>query len=216
MREGVSSGSEFLHANIRIRALSSPRLSPFSFTILVLVGRNGAGPHDLRRMAEQGRVYWDAAPSQWYAEPKRLAEHGYLDAHKTPGKTHERTHYTLTVRGREALAEWVKTPAALPRIQNEPVVRLAAADLVEPESVREGLAAMRAEIDDALASVRVARDRFAPRLPHRAHLLMVNHRYAERLLELQREWLDEAEAVLSDGSSRSSPPRSGSGSAPPG
>ena len=196
--------------------MSSPRLSPFSFAILVLVGRKGAGPHDLRRMAEQGRVYWDAAPSQWYAEPKRLAEHGYLEGHKSPGRTRERTHYTLTERGREALAAWVRTPSSLPRIQNEPVVRLLAADLVEPENVREGLQAMRADIDDALASVRVAEERFVPELPHRAHLLMVNHRYAERMLELQREWLEEAEEVLSGGSSRSSPPPSGSGSASPG
>jgi PadR family transcriptional regulator AphA len=193
--------------------LSSPRLSPFSFTILVLVGRNGAGPHDLRRMAEQGRVYWDAAPSQWYAEPKRLARHGYLEAHKTPGRTHERTHYTLTELGRDALAEWVRTPSPLPRIQNEPVVRLLAADLVEPGNVRAGLEPLRDEIEAALAAVRVAQERFAPELPHRAHLLMVNHRYAEQLLELHRAWLEEAEAVLSGGSSRSSPSRSGSGSA---
>ena len=189
------------------------RLSPFSFVILVLVGRGGAGPHDLRRMADQGRVYWDAAPSQWYAEPKRLAAHGYLEAHKEPGRTRERTHYTLTEQGREALAEWVRTPATLPRIQNEPVVRLVAADLVDPENVREGLEPMRAEIDAALLGVRVAQERFVPELPHRAHLLMVNHRYAERLLELQREWLAEAEAVLSGGSSRSSSPPSGSDSA---
>ena len=64
--------------------------------------------------------------------------------------------------------------------------------------------------------MRVAQERFAPELPHRAHLLMVNHRYAERMLELQREWLEEAEAVFSDGSSRSSPPPFGSGSAPRG
>jgi DNA-binding PadR family transcriptional regulator len=196
--------------------LSSVRLSPFSFVILVLVGRNGAGPHDLRRMAEQGRVYWDAAPSQWYAEPKRLAEHGYLAAHKVPGRTHERTHYTLTERGRGALAEWVRTPSPLPRIQNEPVVRLVAADLVEPGNVREGLAAMHADIDDALAQVKLAQERFAPELPHRAHLLMVNHRYAEKMLELQREWLEEAESVLSGRSSRSSPPPSGSDSEPRG
>ncbi len=63
--------------------------------------------------------------------------------------------------------------------------------------------------------MRVAQERFAPELPHRAHLLMVNHRYGERMLELQREWLDEAEAVLSDGSSRSSRPPSGSGSERP-
>jgi PadR family transcriptional regulator, regulatory protein AphA len=166
--------------------------------------------------SEQGRVYWDAAPSQWYAEPKRLAEHGYLEAHKTPGRTHERTHYTLTKQGRDALAEWVRTPAPLPRIQNEPVVRLLAADLVDPRNVHEGLEAMRAEIKAALASVRVAQERFVPELPHRAHLLMVNHRYAEKLLELQRAWLEEAEQILSGGSSRSWPPPSGSGTARPG
>jgi PadR family transcriptional regulator, regulatory protein AphA len=182
------------------------RLSPFSFAVLVLVGRNGAGPHDLRRMAEIGRVYWDAAPSQWYAEPKRLAEHGYLEAQKTPGRTRERTHYTLTERGREALADWVRTPATLPRIQNEPVIRLLAADLVEPAAVLEGLEAMRPDLDAAREGVAAGQERTAG-LEHRAHLLEINHRYAERLLNLQAEWLDEAERVLSGGSSRSSPRR---------
>jgi DNA-binding PadR family transcriptional regulator len=184
--------------------LSSDRLSPFSCTILVLVGRGGAGPHDLRRMAHQGRVYWDAAPSQWYAEPKRLAEHGYLEAHKAPGRTRERTHYTLTERGREALEAWVRTPASLPRIQNEPVVRLLAADLVDPAAVLEGLRALRPDIEEALEQMRIAREQFVPALQHRAHLLEVNHEYAERLLRLQAEWLEKAEAVLSAASSRSS------------
>ena len=142
------------------------RLSPFSFAVLVLVGRGGAGPHDLRRMAEIGRVYWDAAPSQWYAEPKRLAEHGYLEAQKTPGRTRERTHYTLTERGREALAEWVRTPATLPRIQNEPVVRLLAADLVDPAAVLEGLEAMRPDLDAAREGVAAGQERDRrPRAP---------------------------------------------------
>jgi DNA-binding PadR family transcriptional regulator len=183
------------------------RLTPFSYAVLVLVGRDGAGPHDLRRMAELGRVYWDAAPSQWYAEPKRLAEHGYLRAHKTPGRTRERTHYELTDQGREALAAWVRTPATLPRIQNEPVVRLLAADLVEPAAVLEGLEGMRPDLEDAIAGVAAGQDR-AQALEHRAHLLEVNHRYAQRLLELQREWLADAEAVLSAARSRSSRARS--------
>jgi len=180
------------------------RLHPLSYVVLVLVGRGGAGPHDLRQMAHRGRVYWDAAPSQWYAEPKRLAEHGYLDAHKQPGRTRERTHYTLTDRGREALAEWVRTPAVLPRVQNEPVVRLLAADLVEPAAVLEGLQAMRPDLEAAIAGVAEGHER-AGELSHRAHLLEVNHTYAERLLALQREWLEEAERVLSGGRSRSSP-----------
>ena len=177
---------------------TTDRLSPFSFAILVLVGRDGAGPHDLRRMAEIGRVYWDAAPSQWYAEPKRLEKLGYLEARKEPGRTRERTHYTLTEKGREALAEWVRTPAPLPRIQNEPVVRLLAADLVDPAAVAEGLAAMGAEIEAALADVRGALERLGD-FPARAHLLEVNHEYAERFLELQREWLERAGRALQDG-----------------
>jgi DNA-binding PadR family transcriptional regulator len=176
--------------------LSSDRLSPFSFAILVLVGRGGAGPHDLRRMAEVGRVYWDAAPSQWYAEPKRLAALGYLESRTEPGRTRPRTHYTLTERGREALAEWVRTPAGLPRMQQEPIVRLLAADLVAPDAVLEGLLPLRAELEEALRNV-AERRAAAPSLgADRARLLEVNHQYAVRLVELQLEWLAEAERVL--------------------
>jgi DNA-binding PadR family transcriptional regulator len=175
--------------------LSSDRLTPFSYVILVLVGRGGAGPHDLRRAAERGRVYWESAPSQWYAEPKRLAELGYLDARKEPGKTRDRTHYTLTDRGREALDAWARTPAGLPRWQHETIVRLLAADLVGPDAVLEGLPALRGEVDAALAQVVEAREAWAD-LEHRAPLLRVNDRYAERLLRLQLEWLEEAERTL--------------------
>jgi DNA-binding PadR family transcriptional regulator len=177
-------------------------LTPFSVVILALVGRGGAGPHDLRRNAEQGRVYWEAAPSQWYSEPKRLAKLGYLDARKEPGKTRQRTHYTLTAKGVAALEEWVRTPAPLPRMQHESVVRLLAADLVPPEAVAEGLASLRGEIESTLAHLDAARVRWSDTLPHRIDLLSVNHRYAERLLRLKLEWLDEAERVLAERAAR--------------
>ena len=175
--------------------MSSARLTPFSFAILVLVGHGGAGAHDLRRMAEIGRVYWDAAPSQWYAEPKRLAQLGLLEAVKVSGRTRERTHYTLTDAGREALEGWVRTPASMPRMQHEPVVRLLAADLVDPAAVAEGLGSLGPDIEDARAGVLAGRAGSAA-LPHRAALLEINHRYAERLLDLQRKWLEEALEVL--------------------
>jgi DNA-binding PadR family transcriptional regulator len=176
--------------------LSTPRLTPFSYVVLVLVGRDGAGAHDLRRMADIGRVYWDAAPSQWYAEPKRLAELGFLEAEKAPGRTRERTHYTLTDAGREAIAEWVRTPAALPRMQQEAVVRLLAADIVDPDAVVEGLQAMEPDLDGALGGVRSGLENLDRFRPDRAKLLEVNHRYAIKLLELQRAWLREAERAL--------------------
>ncbi len=176
--------------------MSSDRLNPFSYVILTLVGRHGAGPHDLRRNAEQGRMYWDAAPSQWYAEPKRLAQLGYLDAEKQPGRTRERTHYTLTGKGRKALEEWARTPATLPRIQNEGIVRVLASDLVPVEATLEGLAALRDQIEEQLAWLERARATRHETAPHREETLAVNEIFGEGILRLQLEWLEQAEKTL--------------------
>ena len=63
--------------------MSSTELSLFSYEILGLVGREGAGAHDLLRMARRGRMLDWAGESQYYAEPKRLAKLGYLEARRS-------------------------------------------------------------------------------------------------------------------------------------
>ena len=91
--------------------MSRSDLSLFSYEILGLVGRGGAGAHDLLRMARRGRILDWAGESQYYSEPKRLARLGYLDARREPGVTRERTVYTLTDAGLDALGEYARTPA---------------------------------------------------------------------------------------------------------
>ena len=169
------------------------RLTAFSYVILVLVGRGGAGPHDLRRMAERGRVYWDAAPSQWYAEPKRLERMGLLTSRKESGRTHQRTAYRLTDAGRDALREWLATPAAFPRIQHEGVIRLLAAEFADDASVLEGLRGLREEIAAGRGWLERAAE-IEPTLPHRERALRINRRLAGRMLDAQEAWLDEVEA----------------------
>jgi DNA-binding PadR family transcriptional regulator len=181
--------------------LSTSELTPFSYAVLVLVGEGGAGAHDLVRMARQGRVYWDAAEGQWYAEPKRLAARGYLVARKEPGRTRERTHYVLADRGREALRAWLREPARWPRMQLEPVVRLLAADLVGEEVVLASLAGLRTEIADVEARTDVA-ESVAATLPHRERYLLLAHGLARRLLAAHREWLDDVERELATPASR--------------
>src|SRR4029079_5808017 len=105
-------------------------LTLFSYEILGLVGRTGAGAHDLLQLARRGRMLDWAGESQYYVEPKRLAALGYLEARKEPGRTRERTVYTLTDKGREALAEYARTPASFTPLKSEPLVRLLIADLV--------------------------------------------------------------------------------------
>ena len=93
--------------------MSRSELSLFSYEVMGLVGRGGAGPHDLLRMARRGRILDWAGESQYYVEPKRLARLGYLEARKEPGQTRARTVYTLTDKGLEALREWARTPVTL-------------------------------------------------------------------------------------------------------
>jgi DNA-binding PadR family transcriptional regulator len=177
--------------------------------VLGLVGRNGAGPHDLRRMARQGRMLDWAGESQYYVEPKRLARLGYLDARREPGKTRERTVYSLTEKGLEALREWAPTPVRFPPLAHEPLVRLLVADLVGERPVAESLATLRADIADLSARLDVA-EAVADTLPHRRKYLLLGYDLLRRILAVHLEWLDEVEPRLS------APRRRGEPSAEPG
>ena len=80
-----------------------------------------------------------AGESQYYAEPKRLARLGYLEARKEPGKTRERTVYTLTDKGLDALHEYARTPARFVPVKSELLLRLLIADLVGEAATRESI-----------------------------------------------------------------------------
>lgn len=174
----------------------SDALSAFSYVVLLLVGDGGAAPHDLLRMNRQGRIYWSAADSRFYSEPKRLAALGYLDGRKKPGRTHDRTLYTLTSTGRAAIAEWLAQPSSFIRIQNEPAARLNGADLAADDvTVNRSLQAIRPEILDQLEGLDRA-DEMAKTLPHRERYLRLNHRLSRRILQAYLDWLDEVEREL--------------------
>ncbi len=161
--------------------------------LLTLVGKSGSGPHDIALAMQRGRVYWTAAPSQYYAEAKRLAGLGLLETEKTPGQTSPRTHYTLTDAGLDALRAWARTPATFPKLLQEPAVRLLAAGVVGTEPVLEGLAALRADLDTLDDELAGAETR-AAELPWRQNALLHNHRLSRRIIAAHRQWLDDVEA----------------------
>ena len=176
--------------------MSSDRLNPLSYVVLALIGRGGAGAHDLVSMVRRGaRLYWSASPSKIYAEPKRLEALGYVTARREPGRTRERTLYSLTPAGEKALRDWVATPASFPRLYSDAVGRLLAGDLVDDETLLRSLDALRAEtrelherLDEGLA--------VAATLPHRERYLRLVHALGRRLVEAHEAWLDEVEAEL--------------------
>jgi PadR family transcriptional regulator, regulatory protein AphA len=175
--------------------LANSGLSLFSYEILGLVGRNGAGPHDLRQMVKRGRMLDWAGESQYYAEPKRLASLGYLAARKEPGRTRDRTVYTLTEKGLAALREYARTPVRFTPVRSEVLLRLLIADLVGEKATRESVATLRDEIAELEALLDEAEES-ADRLPHRQKYLRLALGHLRGLLELHTELVERVEREL--------------------
>ena len=176
--------------------LSSERLNPLSYVVLALIGEGGASAHDLVDMTRRGaRLYWSAAPSKVYAEPKRLEQLGYVSSRREPGRTRERTWYTLTPAGAAALREWVAQPTSFPRIYSEAACRLVAADGADDAVLLESLRALRPELRELAALLEEA-EHVARSLPHRERNLRLVHSLGRRLVEAHGAWLDDVERAL--------------------
>jgi PadR family transcriptional regulator, regulatory protein AphA len=173
-------------------------LRGISYVILALVGRGGASPHDLARMIRQGGpVYWTAAPSKVYAEPKRLATLGYLTGRTAPGETRPKTVYRLTAKGTRALRAWLRSPARFPRIQDEAHLRLLAGDQITDQEILCSVAGLRqhlAELDKLIDEMQAGETR----LPDKRRNLALAHSLPRRVVGAYRDWIDEVEHALRD------------------
>jgi DNA-binding PadR family transcriptional regulator len=177
--------------------MSRPELSLFSYEILGLVGRTGAGAHDLLRMAREGRMLDWAGESQYYVEPKRLAELGYLEARKEPGKTKPRTVYSLTEKGLDALKEHAETPVTFTPLKSDALLRLLIADLVGEEATRTSMATLREDVADLQQRVREVEARTAD-FPHRQKYMLLATGFLRDLLDLHLKLVDDVERELGE------------------
>lgn len=177
--------------------MSKDDLSFFSYEILGLVGREGAGPHDLKQMVERGRMFAWAGESQYYSEPKRLAKLGYLAARKEPGKTRERTVYSLTEKGMEALREYARTPVTFTPVKSDALLRLLFADLVDDSVTRASFEALRDDVADLEGRLREFEARNES-LPHRRKYRELVLEHMQELLELHLRLVRRVERELAD------------------
>ena len=154
-----------------------------------------------------------AGESQYYVEPKRLARLGYLDARKEPGKTRERTVYTLTDKGLDALRDYARTPVTVTPLKSEPLLRLLICDLVGEEVTRESMATLRDDIADLRERLDDS-ERTAREYPHREKYLLLVIDFLRRLLDLHEQLVDEVEREFAAPQEPSTPANSRPGTGP--
>ena len=116
-----------------------PSLTPTSYLVLGLVGREGAcTSYDLKRMVSSSIGYfWTFPHSQLYAEPVRLVGLGLLtEEQETTGR--KRRLYRLTDAGRTALRSWLAEPTDEPtEIRDLATLKLFFGAQAAPDQVRE-------------------------------------------------------------------------------
>ncbi|HET6868869.1 MAG TPA: hypothetical protein VFH80_23355 [Solirubrobacteraceae bacterium] len=146
-------------------------------------------------MAQRDRILAWAGESQYYTEPKRLADLGYLATRREPGKTRERTVYSLTDKGLKALSAWAQTPASFTPLKSEALIRLLISDLVGDEATRQSIGHLREEIADLDMRLDDA-ERRAAELPHRERSLKLVFSFLRDYVDLHRKLIERVEQDL--------------------
>jgi PadR family transcriptional regulator AphA len=102
------------------------KLTGTSYALLAVLAEFGEmTSYDLKQAMESSiENFWPVPHTTAYEEPARLAAAGYLSAHQEEGGRRRRV-YSVTEKGREALAEWAAEPtAAPPQLRDEVMLKV--------------------------------------------------------------------------------------------
>jgi DNA-binding PadR family transcriptional regulator len=105
--------------------LSRGSLTTTSFAVLGLLSIKPWSSYELTQQMDRslGRI-WPRAVSKLYEEPKKLVDHGLARATVEQHGQRSRTVYTITARGRRALAAWLEEPGEGPVIEFEQLLKV--------------------------------------------------------------------------------------------
>ncbi len=182
------------------RADGAPALTTTSFAILGLLAIKPWTTYELA--VQMGRTLnraWPRARSRLYEEPKKLVAHGMAVATKEAVGRRPRTVYTITERGRESLAAWLKTPGSGPSLEYEQLIKIFFADHGSRDDALATLEASRAWAAEQLDTfTEAARDYLAGRgpFPERSAVTSVSARFLVDFYEMIYRWAGWAAGVV--------------------
>jgi PadR family transcriptional regulator AphA len=100
-------------------------MSTTSYALLGLLGVRSWSTYELTRQMDRslGRI-WPRAQSKLYEEPKKLVTRGLARARDERVGDRPRTVYSITAKGRRALAGWLGEPSAGVPLESEHLLKI--------------------------------------------------------------------------------------------
>jgi DNA-binding PadR family transcriptional regulator len=178
----------------------APALTSTSYAILGLLAVQPWTTYELAQQMDRALgQFWPRAESKVYEEPKKLVAHGLARASSEMVGKRRRTVYSITAKGRRALAEWVPTAGTGPILEFEQLIKVFFAEHATKADLLATLASVRDQSQQKLgASARVpqayldGKGPFPERLPW---LLLVGQFLVDFHLMVE-QWTDWASEIV--------------------
>jgi DNA-binding PadR family transcriptional regulator len=171
-----------------------------SYAILGLLAVKPWTTHELVQQVDRSlRRVWPRAQSKLYEEPKKLVAHGFARPTDDPVGRRRRTRYTITAKGRRALASWLQEPGNGPILEFEQLLKISFADSGSKADIVTNLEATRDWVlrqnEENLATARAyleGRGAF----PERAALNQLGGRFLTDFYVMVAQWVDWASQLV--------------------
>jgi DNA-binding PadR family transcriptional regulator len=179
--------------------------SELTSTSYALLGLLAVKPWTTYELAQQmDRTvsrFWPRARSKLYEEPKKLVARGLARSADDAVGRRPRTIYTITPKGRRALAAWVAEPGEGPVLEYEQLMKVFFADNGTTDDLRRQLDAARAWVHElTLLNIDVGRSYLEERgsFPERAAVNHLVGRFIDDFLETVDRWAEWAGETIED------------------
>jgi PadR family transcriptional regulator, regulatory protein AphA len=179
---------------------SAPSMTTTSYAILGLLAVKPWTTHELVQQVDRSlRRMWPRAQSKLYEEPKKLVSYGYATAADDSVGRRRRTQYTITTKGRRALAAWLQQPGEGPVLEFEQLVKIHFADSGTKADIVANLDAARAWVlvqnEENLAAARAYLAGHGS-FPQRAALNQLPGRFLTEFYVTVARWIDWASNMV--------------------
>lgn len=179
--------------------------SPLTTTSYAILGLLTVRPFTTYELAQQMDralgLFWPRARSKIYEEPKKLVAHGLARATPETVGRRPRTTYTITAKGRRALARWVPAPGEGPVLEFEELIKVFFAEHGSKADLLATLERARAWSDEqTMATGHIAREYLegAGPFPERLPWLVLVGQFLDDFVAFVGEWATWAADVVAD------------------
>ena len=181
------------------RAGKEPRkLTTISYAVLGLLRIRPHSAYELAQQNSRSGIFWSAAQSVVYEEPKKLAAQELATATTVTDGPRRRTVYAITEAGRRELHRWLSEPGGDPQVQYPDMLRVLFADAGTNDDLLAAISSIRGWARRSRHNAqRIALDYLGgqpPPYPGRTHIVKLTMAYQMSVVTAVERWADWAEA----------------------